>query len=282
MKKIFMLLIFCSIFLVACGKNDNSKLVNSNEKIKFVSKCTTIERNDGWFYYFCIEPMKKDISTDNVKDNYELNEYTNYVFDGVNLKHNSLENYYIPIYDQNNNEIDKTEAPYPTLSISTLYRDEIKIINDFFNKKKFANEIKESDLNELNLTYFDKKVLINMFNSAYLSEPIELGKYINLPFVEIVSSISENGYRFQVGYYVQYGTINKIDIEVLYDNGTYLSDIIADENASMEQQQLFQKISNIEKYVIQEQSFNISNSDSYDNSLKKLSSVMKRIIERNE
>lgn len=284
LKKVFLFVIFSGMLvtIIGCGNYKQLKKVKNVESPAFVSKCVVEEGTDQWFNYFCIELPKKDKEKKSVDGNYKFDNTVAYTFDGINLKYKNLDDHYIPIYDNNNKEIDKVEAPYPSLSVSTVYRDEIKTINKFFNEKKFSKKISIKDLIELELQKIKKETLINMFNMAYDKKPISLGKYINLPFVSILSSVSDNGYIFQVGYYVEYGNVIKVNIEIIYDDGTYLSDLVANEGASITQQNLDNKITKIEEFIILNQDFDISNCSAYDESLKMLLNVMKRIIKLNE
>jgi len=132
------------------------------------------------------------------------------------------------------------------------------------------------------LNKIKKETLIDIFNRAYDKDPIEFGKYLNLPFVQVETSISNNGYIFQVGYYLEYGNIIKVNIEIIYDDGTYLSDLVKDKKASVHQKELFNKIKRVEEFILINQDFDISNFNEYDDSLKMLLNVLKRIIESDE
>lgn len=279
MKKIGMFsLIIVSLLITGCSETNEIKS-EATEFPKYVSKCyiSDIDYN-GWFKYLCIELSKKNNNVKEVADNYRFDESANYVFDGINLKYKSLDEFYIPVYDENKNEISKVEAPYPSYSVSKKYRDEVKKINKFLNDKKFKNEISLYDLKDLDTKFFSKDELVSMFNYAYTKEPVELGNYIDLPFASIINSISNNGFCFQVGYYSEYGNISKINIEIVYDDGKHLSDLVSKGESSKEQNELYSKINKIEQYIILEQKLDISKSDDYDDSLKLLLNVLKGIV----
>lgn len=279
MRKILIfLLIFGSLLISGCSGIYNDNLVN-NDFPKFVSKCYVSEiDNDGWFKYLCIEPPKENPDKKDVINNFIFNESVNYSFDGINLKYKTIDGYYIPVYDDDKNEISKIEAPYPSYSVSEKYRYEIKKINKFLDDKKFKNVISLDDLEGLELEFFSKEELVSMFNYAYNKDPIELGKYVDLPFVSITNSVSKNGFYFQVGYYSEYGNISKVNIEVIYDDGSHLSDLVRDGKSSEEQNELYSTINNIEQFIILEQELDISKSNDYNESLKLLLNVCKGII----
>lgn len=279
-KKIFGLSL-CIILLLnssGCNKEESNEFVG----LPYVSKCVYVDKEDGWFDYFCIELSKKDEAKKSVDGNYEFNQDTNYIFDGINLKYQTLDDHYIPIYDKTNKEVDKVDAPYPSLSVSATYRDEMKRINTFFNNKKFAEKITGEDLKDLQLDKIDKETLVNLFNMAYEKDPIELGEYINIPSISIKSSILNNDYQFQVGYFAEYGNIIKINIEVLYEDGTYLSDLISNDDSTNEQDELYKKLNNIEDFIIYNQKFDISKYSGYNKELEALLNLMNRIENENE
>lgn len=278
------ILLFTSILIILSGCDRKIELEDTHKKEypAFVSKCVFNNETDQWFNYFCLELPKLDTKKKSGINNYKFDDNAVYVFDGINLKYKQLDNYYIPIYDKNNMEIGKTDAAFPSLSVSTFYREEVQAINNFFNEKQFSKEISLNDLAGLEISKIEKEILIDMFNRAYHKEPAELGDYLGLPFVAILSSISTNGYIFQVGYYVEYGNIIKVNIEVIYDNGTYLSDLVSNKNLDAEQEAFSNKLSRLEKFILLNQDFDISKADEYDESLKILLNLMKRIIDLNE
>lgn len=275
MKRISIILVTIFALLISgCSKN-NEVNVEKTEMIKYVSKCYTSEIDkDGWFKFLCIELPKKNKNSNETLDNYVYNENVSYTFDGINLKYKTLDEYYIPIYDDNKNEISKVEAEYPSYSISKSYREDIKKINDFLNDKKFERKISIEDLDTIDFKVVTKEELVFMFNGAFDKTPAELGKYINIPFVAIVKTNYVNNYFYQVGYYCEYGNIRKIDIEVIYEDGTYLSNLVTNHEASNEQIIFSKKIKEVEEYIISNQDLEIANFKEFDSTLKPLSNLL--------
>ncbi len=272
--------IFVTIFaLLITGCSNNNKMKEEKIEIpKFVSKCYTDEIDkDGWFKFLCIELPKKNINAKETLDNYIFNESMSYVFDGINLKYKTLDGYYIPMYDDNKNEISKIEAAYPSYSTSKQYREDIRKINKFLNDKKFDRKISIDDLETIDFKVVTKEELVFMFNSAFDKTPANLGNYINIPFVAIAKSNYVDDYFYQIGYYCEYGNIRKIDIEVIYENGNYLSNLVSNHNASNEQILFYEKIKEIEKNIIIKQNFDIINFNEYDESLKPLSNLLAQL-----
>lgn len=269
--------IFATIFaLLITGCSNNNKMKEEKIEIpKFVSKCYTGEIDkEGWFKFLCIELPKKNRNVKETLDNYIFNESVSYVFDGINLKYKTLDGYYIPVYDDNKNEISKIEAAYPSYSTSKQYREDIRKINKFLNDKKFERKISIDDLDTIDFKVVTKEELVFMFNSAFDKTPSDLGNYINIPFVAIVNSNYVDDYFYQIGYYCEYGNIRKIDIEVIYENDNYLSNLVSNHNASNEQILFYEKIKEIETNIIVKQNLDIINFNEYDESFKPLSNLL--------
>lgn len=266
------ILVLCIILLVGCEKKSESP--------EFVVKCSNKLGEDGWIKAFCISAHKKNSNTDRVKDNYVLNNETSYYYDGYNLKHRRLENYYIPEYDKYGNEVGKFESE-PTLSRSVFHRKDVKNITAFFEEKKFKSEITIDDLNDLKLERIDKKEIVEMFNEAIKSEPRELGKYLNIVFLDYLQTESNANYKFQVGYYLEYGNIIDVDLEIIFNDGNYLSDLVKKGKTTKEYKEMQNDLENFEKYILEEQNFEISEASNYNEKYKKLNEILITINQKN-
>lgn len=275
MRKI-MIIIMVSLLLIGC-----SKVSENNITVTYVSKCVTKEKSDGWFEIFCIEPLKKDQNLKEVKNNYVYNDKTTYSFDGYNLKHKEIKDCYIPIYDKKGNEVGKVPTSVPSFATSKIYRDEIEEISSFFNTQKFKTKITLNDLEELKIKKIDKQELVNLFNEAFEKQPIEIGKFKNIPILNIIQSEPNDDYIFQVGYYCEYGTIKKINIEVIFNNNTYLSDLAQKKNPKKEYISMQEDIEVLEKYILENQELDISKSNIYKEEYKTLLILLKSINEEN-
>lgn len=255
-KAIIIILTLVFVVLISgCGVKEKE----DNTYPGFASNCSTIDKEDGWFYFFCIQYPKIDKSIKTVKNNYDKSSAYSYVFDGFNIKYKKLDGYYIKISDNSGNEVGQIEPAFPSLSVSETLRDEIKEISEYFNKKAFNKNIALKDIEDLNINTIDKEILVQMFNDAYNKEPIELGSYVDLPQAEIIFSDEVDNYKYNIGYYIEYGNIIKINIDILYNDNTYLSDLIKNNTASKEQIKEYDALKKIEENIIENQSFDISN-----------------------
>lgn len=275
MKKI-MIILMVSLLLIGC-----SKVSENDITVSYVSKCVTKEKSDGWFEIFCIEPLKKDQNLKEVKNNYVYNDKTTYSFDGYNLKYKEIKDCYIPIYDKKGNEVGKVPTSVPSFATSKIYRNEINEISSFFNTQKFKTKITLNDLEELKIKKIDKQELVNLFNEAFEKQPVEIGKFKNIPILNIIQSEPSDDYIFQVGYYCEYGTIKKINIEVIFNNNTYLSDLAQKKNPKKEYLNMHKDIEAFEKYILENQELDISKSNIYKKEYNTLLILLKSINEEN-
>lgn len=204
---------------------------------------------DGWVYVFEIyypQNNSQDIL---------------YLFDGYNLKYKELEDCYVPIIDKKTNTIiDKIIPDYVTLSISEKYKDDVKTITDYFNKKQYEKTISLEDLKELNTKQIEKSYIVEIFNNTINSKVKKnVGEYYNTSFLEriTVESSDENlKGEWQLSYMIDFGYISEVNIEfITHENDYILSN--HDTKSILIYTNLQDEINNIEKQIIEEQSFDI-------------------------
>ncbi len=186
-----------------------------------------------------------------------------YIFDGYNLKYKELEGYYVPVVNKETGEIlDKVKPNYVTLSISEVYKNDIKKIHDFFNKNQFNEEIDIKDLDGLDVEIASKEYLVDLFNRAISSElKTAPGNYYNNSFISTVnvkSTDSEIPGKWQISYLLDYGFIYDVNIEFIDSNGNYLSDIAQSKNISNIEATMFNTIQKIESDIVQQQKIKIN------------------------
>lgn len=248
---ILVLILFVSIFCIMTGLKVYA--ANNNEETKNYKYQQSIhdKRDDGWIYVFQIYyPETK-------------NDKKVYMFDGYNLKYKELENHYVPVIDkETQTEIDRIIPEYVTLSISNKYREDIKKIAEYFNEKQFSKKIVKEDLNDLNILEFDKDYLLEIFNKTIESPPkYEVGEYYDASFIDRVnmksSDESLNG-EWQLSYLIDFGYISEVNIEFISSNNEYVLSSNNNQNVFM-YNNLSSEIDMIEKSIIENQSFNISN-----------------------
>ena len=230
--------------LIGTVSFNTSSNVNANSdeyKITFTKQGYFKELDDNWIYYF------------DILDYEDLPE-KQYVFDGYNMKYTYLKDYSIKMINAETNEVeDKIVSETPILSRSDSYGNEIVKINEYFTSKQFKDSISISDLDDLEITYISKSLLVEMFNNAISAEVKEQpGKYIYFShlgkvFVDSVDD-SEKG-QWELTYINDYGNIKYVTIDLKYDDGTYLSDtgeyeeLLNRIEQEIEQKQSFESIS---------------------------------------
>lgn len=226
------------IGMQSCQEKDSN--INAGNVINYISQSVFEESDDGWYYYFIIETLK-----DGSRSYYEFN--------AVNLKHREIPNYVINGYNEDGNVVE-TMLPIPV----SLYngpdtKSDIKKISEFFNANSPNSVITIEDMKFLEVKTISKEIIMDCFNRAITSEPEQLGDYKNKQICNVIQeSRSIDGYIWQVGYYLNYGNIKVFNIEIIYDDGTYLSDINNDKT-----KKIIDVIESMEIDIVNNQSFDI-------------------------
>lgn len=251
MKKFSLIILSIIIFLVlsSCSSNITN---DETVEINFSTKSVVYE-NDGWLYY-CYVDFDKDSSLQNSRTK-------SYAFDAYNLKYKTLEDYNkIPVINENTNEIEGYfESSVPAISYNSQYSNDIQVLNDWLNTNQPTNNIEIKDLNDLNLQNIDIELFVAMFNEMINSESLKTGKFGYLPEADISQeTLFEDGYKWQVGFFISHGILTSIDIELIYEDSEkeiHLSDIIALGNCSTEQKQIQDAIDALETGIMNNQDF---------------------------
>lgn len=232
MKKINLLLILFSIFLITgCNKSQDNK-ENLQNDIKYYEVRSYLEKND-WIYYMDITYNKNE-------------EIIYYEFNGINKKIDKIENLYMPVRE-NGKIIDKMDPACICLNYYQPYKKEFDEINEFFNSNKFQKEISIDSLNDLNTKYYSKSDLVYLFNEA-----IKLD--YKRPFGNFDYSLNSLSKEDENGLWTivtdgSYGYLEIVNIDYKLKNGTYLSKL-KDNNLY---KTMYNDIINIENYIIKHQ-----------------------------
>lgn len=275
-KILFLILVITLIILitsVTLCNNTNKEEKDNKINYDYGEKMAYIKKENGWYYYLY------------------TNTNNDYFFDGCNLKYPDLENYYINIYkDRTEQEIVQKFKTFPTLSTSDnkkknatlMEREEVEKIDDFFNNTSFSNIISETDLENLNLENFNNNDIIKLYNELYEKKfSTDIIPYA-LHECDYKSDSSKDGFYVFIGFLIERKGIAAIEIDLVFDNGEYLSDKINNNTASKKEIKIYENLQNIEKYVIDNQTFdnleeNINLNDSIYKRIYKILSSIERI-----
>ena len=251
MKKKFiiivLLLCLAVLFFLFFNKKEKNNNVSYDENAwkKYAEKIGTYQTEDGWIYYFLINTLNNGKTTQNF-------------YQGCSLKYSELDEYGITYEDGDTFTI----KSYPTLAVSNKSKngikekDEILTIDNYFNDKNFKREITEKDLDTLNLNNFSKKQVVKMYNLAYNdSFTKDNFKLQGAKECYIISDLNKDGYKINIGYLFQKRGIMALRIDLLYEDGTYLIDMINNGMASDNQIKLYNNFKKIEKDIIKNQNF---------------------------
>ena len=258
MKRKYILIFFISIiFIFVSGlylKNmENKKSNNFYEENKdaienYAEKIAIVEGDDAWYYQFLITT-------------FDNGETTNNFFNGCSLKYSKLDDYYVPVTE--NGKVVEKIIVHPNLVASqksvnnVTEASEVVLIDDFFDQKQFKKEITTNDLDELTLYNFDKNLIVDLFNKTYNSNFDKTITKFNLAGCSIQSDGEKDGYKYNIGVMHLRRGIGAIRIDLLYNDGTYLSELIENKKATNEQKEIYNNFQKIEEYIVENQEVNI-------------------------
>ncbi len=156
-------------------------------------------------------------------------------------------------------------SSYPNLYVShkikngIMEKDEIDEIQNFFNEKQFNKQISKEDLKDLSLEFIDKDLLISMFNEMIVQDyQSNISKYGYLSEGEYRKDDLANGYKYQISVIPFRTGILYVYIDIISENGKYLSDLIDNNKATSKQTEMYNNIQKISKYIVENQLFDIS------------------------
>ena len=232
------------------NNQNNNEVIDDNEGVldpeaykKYAEKIVVVEGDNAWYYQFLINSLDDGENTKNF-------------FTGCNLKYAKFKD--IEGYENigNNNQ-------YPSLAISdkstngVTEEEEVLLINDYFDQKQFRKEITIKDLDELTLYNFDKSLIVDLFNKTYNSNFDKTISKFSIKGCSIQSDEEKDGYKYNIGVMHLRRGIGAIRIDLLYNDGTYLSELIENKKATNEQKEIYNNFQKIEEYIVENQEVNI-------------------------
>lgn len=241
------IILFVIFAIVGCGdKNSENTEQNTEVTFKYDTKMAMLETEDGWVHHFVCEFSKTD------------GKPLMYYYDAYNLKYRQLEGYTLEVTDADGNVCDIMYPSAPYMLLRDEYYNDFMSLDAFFNNGTVLDTLSEKEAEALELEYLDKDMIVKLFNTAIESENMPDGKYYYMPESGILQDEAADGYLWQVGYFVVHGMLVSIDIEMIYDDGTYLTDIVADGKGDAGQLALEEMISLAEEEILSEQTMDIS------------------------
>lgn len=199
---------------------------------------TIAELEDGWYYSLTI--------------NYHTKNIAEYIIGKGNSK-------YIGDCYQEYSEKVKINACRSNYTKEDIeFEKESLRISKYFNIHQFNRTITEKDLKGLKLEYYDKKVLVELYNNAIKKNP-EKGKNMNLNInsEEIRYDEFADGYRVLIGSRSSINGIQLFKIDIEYDNKTFLSDLVLNNKATEKQEKIYNFLQEISSYFIETEDIHI-------------------------
>ncbi|MBQ9699848.1 MAG: hypothetical protein IJV71_04425 [Lachnospiraceae bacterium] len=270
-KIVAIILLVLIVSLIGCQRSSNKNLTeNKDEELyPFNTKFAMVEGDNGWVHHFICE-----YDAENDKP-------LMYYYDAYNLKYKQLDDYVIEIVDENGIIEDIAYPAVPYLMLHNDYTVDYMNIDTFFNSNHPIEKLNEEDADILELEYIDENLVIDLFNTAIESDIMENGIYYNLPEADIVQETLMSGYLWQVGYFNVHGVIVNVNIELLYEDGSYLKDIVKDGQGDNREKAIANMLANIEVDIVKKQSF-IIDENQYDGVESNIYNRLKRLLQRIE
>lgn len=253
------IIVFSTIIIVALivgisiYNSNNSNREKTEEGLRSF-KVETLEKDDGWYYTLEINKVKDESG----------NEKISSIFNGCNLKYETLDDNYITMTDDNGNIVGSIPMAPPSLNTSYRSKDNIKTeasevqeINDLLTRLSFDREWNENDFESLELVNIDANDIITLGNNTYHKDyKTNFEKYNNIPECAFLKETKENSY-YQVGIHQSYGEIDVVRIDYVDENGMYLSDKIQNDTANETEKNQYQTIQEIANKVIETQDLSL-------------------------
>lgn len=217
-------------------------------------KVETLEKDDGWYYTLEINKFKDESG----------NEKISSIFNGCNLKYETLDDNYITMTDDNGNIVGSIPMAPPSLNTSYRSKDNIKTeasevqeINDLLTRLSFDREWNENDFESLELVNIDANDIITLGNNTYHKDyKTNFEKYNNIPECAFLKETKENSY-YQVGIHQSYGEIDVVRIDYVDENGMYLSDKMQNGTTNETEKNQYQTMQEIANKVIETQDLSL-------------------------
>lgn len=251
-----MICLFCtSLLIMGCANDGENPTLPS-----FVDLTAFQQFDEGWVAYLYIETMKKDPEKIETIENVDLNQIQSVFFDIVNLKYSKLEDFYIPVKDQNGELLYQATTVQPSY-VQSIYGEEMKKINQYLSSKKFQHPITIQDLETCESSLFTtgvikKEDLVKLYNDALNHDQEFHHHFIHVRETDTLSLELENKSRIQFSYIKNFSDIGICELEYIDQEGNYLSDLVAHQQANEQQINLQKTFDEIETTLTTTQQMN--------------------------
>lgn len=244
MKKFISIMVVCFVIITLFCSCKDSKEIVSDEG--YHAKGAIQECSNGWFLFFELGY--------NLNNKTPVDEYV--IVNAVNLKYSKLDDFRISVIDpETKKEIDSIQPEVSYCSMNPQYKSILNNLEKALLEREQVPNLTENELSNFEENdIFNKKSVVNLYNAAIEKGEMTFGKYGDLSESGLKSEYELSGYKWQVGYFLSYANITALNIELIYSDGTYLSDI-ANENMTAEQKELLSIIDQIENNIIYNQNF---------------------------
>lgn len=226
MKKTAILLL-CLMLLFALCACDNHEEAPDPEYTR-QDRSAVLQLPGGWVLYY----ERQEV--------YDANGAFTQAYcslDGINLKYQNLSDFNIRLINEDTGEVTGSVPPaVHHLKMNETYEEKIAPIDSILEARPTTADLTVEELQGVDISglMFTLEDAVNVYNAAMAGGVREFGKYMYVSSANILRDAMLDGYQWQVGYLILSGHIAALDIELIYDDGSYLSNM--DEAALSESQ----------------------------------------------
>lgn len=231
-----MISLACIFQTMGCDNKDD----DSSETVEwaFSKQIARQINDDGWVYTFEHFYMKEQINDAGIIP---------FTFSGINLRYvyNDAGDMVWQLGGENSSVDEKADL------------EKIADLLDYQNHTVTPDDLKELDVDDIELSVIDENMFVDLVHQALESEPHkESSKYLLPTYAILAEREFIDNYKFQIGFLSEMGCIDVIYIDVLYKSDEancgyiQLSDLIDANSASAEQISAFNLISDISQGIV--------------------------------
>ena len=242
------------------------ELDKQDSRIKFYRQTASyMDEESGWYFQFCREGSRLDPT-----------EYF-YTFHGLNLRYRYADDNWSVRYIQDQ----KADGTPVFRRIKTKpgvlhfgqggpeEKEDREVIDSILHSCPTPEELLKENPDQYEFKIVDKQLFFSLMKEALCNPPSDILTYLDWSMWAMdVEPAYTDGYKFQIGYYMDWGSVDEIYIDVLFKTGTeyndyvQLSDLVDAGKASSEQQEAFALIQKI-RYAIKSKNLFIADEETY-------------------
>lgn len=263
MKRLFqiLLLLFIAISVVTACDGSESHSNKNDSPLRYRMAYRVMD--DGWVYVFDNQYVEGEFDFSSQSD-----KVFPFGFRGINLRYRYSDEFTETVETKKDDGTIESQTVYKSTlllgqSNSQIERNDLNKIAEYLGYERDGSYYTTSELlaltpSELDFSYIDANMFVDLLQECLGADPIDRGGYINIPSYALFTEPAYlDDYKFQVGLIGGFGTVEVILFDVLYRTGDGLTDydqlydLVKNGEASEEQIQLLNTLQEIERGIVE-------------------------------